>query len=410
MTCNRNHPVRAFRLHAVALGLLAATSAWGQSATVTNGTLNISTGPISADAKVVVGPAPGVVQVFGIAAIGDGAIFNGVRAINFTTGAGEDKLQFDIDSPQSLDLRIDTGSGTAETMISWRVPSTVASAVGTLDIRSGAGATKTFLNLESTAPDFRFGWNMLNGGGNKEVEAKLAYKAGSVNVANDIALSLGGGTHKVAVTVENEASKYGLRMNSGNATELATIVQSPNRTSALNVDLTSSARTTMVDIQSAADALDLALGGNYGPVQNSINYSVVQLRPAAVNARLGLRTGVVNDKIEMKFDGETSRLSLGGFVETGAGNDELKIESNMVSNTTLAVDVGAGSDVAELFFKGPLFLPLPGLPRLLGGDGNDQLRLIAERGATGQQPRIDCGPGFDAVRGFGVILNCETSN
>lgn len=399
-----------FRLGAIAAGLAAATAAWGQSASVTEGTLNVFTGPGSADAKIVVGPTPGFVQIFGVPAIGDGAVFNGVRAISLRTGGAEDKLQFDIDSPQSLDLLVDTGAGYAETMIQWRVPSTAPSAVGTLDVRSTTGQTKTYLNLESFAPDFRLGWNMLGGAGNKEVQAMLMYKTGSQNVGNDFAFNLGGGTHKVAITVENEAAKYGLRMDSGNAAELAAIVQSPNRTQAVTVDVTAAARSTLVDIQSAADALDVGLGGTYAGAANSINYSVVQLRPAAVNARLGLRTGGGTDQIEMKFDGETSRLALGGFVETGGGNDVVKIESNMRTSATATINVGAGNDIAEMFFKTPVFFPLAGLPRMLGGDGNDEIRLVPEQGFSGQSPRIDCGPGSDSVRAVGVILNCETRN
>lgn len=401
-------PCAVFRLGTLAAGLAIATVAWGQSASVTDGTLSIFTGSRSADAKVVVGPTPGFVQIFGVPAIGDGAVFNGVRAIQLRAGGAEDKLQFDIDSPQSLDLLVDTGAGYAETFIQWRVPSTATSAVGTIDVRSGTGQTKTTLNLESFAPDFRLGWNMAGGAGDKEVQAMLMYKTGSRTVDNDFAFNLGGGTHKVAVTVENEAVNYGLRMNSGNAAELAAIVQSPNRSNAVTVDLLSAAPKTAVNITSAADALDVALGGTYAGASNSIHYEVVQLRPAAVNARLGLRTGAGSDQVEMKFDGETSRLALGGFVDTGGGPDKVKIESNMRSSATATINVGAGNDIAELFFKTPVFFPLAGFPRILGGDGNDELRLVPEQGFSGQSPRIDCGPGFDIVRGVGVILNCES--
>lgn len=397
----------ALSTKAIVFGLATFGTAWSQS-TVVDGTLSIFTGPANVNAKFVVGPAAGQVQVFGIGSIGEGAVFQGVRGITLITGAGDDQLEFVIDSPQSLDLVVDTGSGTAETKVQWRVPQSIASAVGSLDLRSGGGSTRTFVEVESAAPDFRFGWNMNGGGGDKQVFGKFDFRPGSRNVTNDIAFSLGGGRHAVSMEVNSEAVRHAMRLNTGAISEISTKISSPNATESLSVDFTTTAPKTALEVQSAANVLNLNLGGNYGPFNNEVLYSVAQTRPGVVTANLGLRTGVVADKLEMNFSGPGSRLSLGGSIVTGGGNDEVKIETDMTASTTLGTDLGTENDRAELLFKGPLFAPLAGLPRILGGDGNDAITLVAEQGFTGQSPRINCGPGTDQVRGFGVILNCET--
>ncbi|MBL0921155.1 MAG: hypothetical protein IBJ10_03390 [Phycisphaerales bacterium] len=58
-----------------------------------------------------------------------------------------------------------------------------------------------------------------------------------------------------------------------------------------------------------------------------------------------------------------------------------------------------------MFFKGTV----TGAPRLLGGNSNDELKIVVD-GPRVCTPFLDGGPGFDKAIGFGTIINCEDIN
>ena len=63
---------------------------------------------------------------------------------------------------------------------------------------------------------------------------------------------------------------------------------------------------------------------------------------------------------------------------------------------------GADADLIDFALKGTI----TGRPRLLGGTGNDELKIAVD-GPRSADPFIDGGPGFDKAFGWGTIINVE---
>jgi hypothetical protein len=337
------------------------------------------------------------------------AVYSNIGAIRVTSGAGFDQIEFDIDSSQSLALALDTGSGDAIVKLQWKVPAGAAATQSTLAMASGGGSVSVELDFESETPSSQFGWTTRFGGGNKALKGKLQFKPGTVDASQNIDFAqLGGGTHQVTLEVDSDAQRADLRLNAGFAQEVNYKVVSDSPSPSLRADTTVRGAKNNVEILSAAASTVTRLAGGTANLSDAeTNYAVVQTVAGAHTATLQhAALGASSSRAKFKFDGPAATLSLGGLVRGSIVADQILIESNMPTATSLAVEAGGGNDTVEFLVAGRLS-GSAGLPRFALGDGDDSLKLAAGAGSSAT-PAIDCGAGNDsATASLGTPSGCE---
>lgn len=365
--------------------LLAAASARAIPVAIDPSTGALSIGnfaPGNWQVKVEVGPAPGQVKVID-RQLSQEYVFGGITRIDARTGAGSEFLEFDIVASQSLALNLDTGSGDASVKIRWKVPPGAAATASTLSMASGAGAVTVELDFESETAQSSFVWANDFGGGNKNIQAQVGFKSGSVDVLKDISFTrLGGGTHRVAVEVDSQASRADLRFDAGFAQEVGYKLTSSDPSASLMLAAATRAVKSAVEVLSAATATRVALRGGFATVsQAEAKYAVTQTAAGSLEAWLDLAPSVASTKIETQFESPSPQLTLGGRIATGSGADTIKVGSNLRTVSSLAISGAGGDDVIEALF----------------GAGSSATTAI------------DCGAGTDVAKAsVGTARNCET--
>lgn len=340
---------------------VVATAAQAQTAvTFVDGRLAVLTNGANQSAKVEVTPAGGV-RLFGFAGVADGASYFGVSAIAVTTGSGADKLEFDIQSSQSLSVALNTGAGDAETVVKWKV---------------------------------------LPGGTTPNVRFDLASRVGGNQLAN--------------IEIDSEATGAAVAVTTGNANEANVKVISDDPSEFLGVTLVSRARKTALDVTSGAARTALDLRGAYTIFPNEVKYNLSQVQTGVVTVATDVTLASGNDLVEANISAPGSTVQLTGNIRGGAGDDLILIDSAARSTIVgLTVAGGIGNDFLDVGVVGRFQLSQTLGARLLGGDGNDTLILTTDTAIVGTGlpndviPVIDGGPGFDLFFAFGQILNCE---
>ncbi len=346
------HPLASAVIFAACASHLPAALAQGAplpiTLDVTTGTLNVGGGaPGSSNLKLEVGPGAGQVRVINNAS-GVAQAFGGVRGIRLATGAGFDEIEFDINASQSLALDVNTGSGDAIVKIQWRVPAGAAATSSSLHMASGGGNVSVELGFESETRTSTFAWSTDFGGGNKLIKAGFAFKPGTQVARKNVSFgNLGGGTHQVLMDVDNDAADARLLLDSGTAQEVLYKVISDTPSTRLDVDTTVRGAKQAIEIVSAAPATNLALRGGTANVSTAETlYSVAHLIGGLLSSTINFDTAGFGSKFEAKFDGSASQLRIGGTLLGSQGNDEIRIDRNMVANSTLVLDCRGGIDSA----------------------------------------------------------------
>ncbi len=397
---------------AVCTALLLGTAAQAQTRLAISqdggGTLFVGNGdPGNRQVKIEVGPGAGQVRVIDAAAPAPQA-YSGIRSIRLATGAGSDQIEFDINASQSLALHIDLGGGHANMKLQWKVPPGAASTVSSLDIVGTAGHVAVELDHESETPASSFQWTGHFGGGNKLIKGSVAFKEGVRLARQNIAFgALGGGTHLVAIEVENKAADAHLLLDTNLAQEVLYKVISPDRSDRMVVDTTVAGTKNAIEILSAAPSTRVRLAGAAAnDVLADTSFAVVQTVPGNLDAQFDYSTFAASSKFNAKFDAAFSTLTLGGRLMGAAGRDEFKLETNARALASLLVDAGDGDNAVDVLVSGALLATTTPL-RLVTGAGNDLINLLAGPGSTAV-PLIDCGAGTDTAKaGIGRAIGCE---
>lgn len=343
------------------LSLLAATAAAQTLVDSSGGRLSLTTPGGDQSLKVEVGPA-GAARVFGFPGIPDGREFSGLTGLNVVTGGGRDKVELDIETALSFDVRVDTQGGDSETKVKWKV---------------------------------------LAGGAPSTASVQLA--------------SLTSGAQLAAVEVDSEASSATVSIDARSASELAAKVNSSVISDALRVVLSAGAPKAQFEVSSAASALELDLTAGRVARPNELGFAIAQSRPASVRVNWGIATGASADKVEAKVAAAGSTVTQLGLVQTAGGDDTVLFETEGFSTVSgLTLNGGGGSDTLAQVIKGRYQLSQTVGTRMLGGAGDDRLILTTDTGIYGTGlPNdvfevIDCGPGIDQFNAFGIIRGCES--
>jgi hypothetical protein len=343
------------------LTLLAGTATAQTTATVAGGRLTVTTGNADQSAKVEMKSGPGVALLFGFQGIPDGTRFTGLTAVTVNTGSGFDKVEFDIESNQSWDIRLNTGAGSAETRVQWKLlpsPSLITASV-----------TKSSL-------------------------------AGGVQLSSD--------------EFDVETQNAQINLNTGSANEVNAKILADDPMNTLGLSFTSTGAKTNLEVASAANIVDIAARGTHSAPLNEVKYVINSLRGGA-QARLftDVTLGSGDDKFEGLLNNPTGTNTLRGTIRSGAGNDFVQVLADATSSVNgLTLQGGAGNDYLAIMIKNVMQLSQTLGTSILAGDGDDFLILTADiiRGTglpNDVTSIIDGGTGFDLYNAFGIIRNCE---
>lgn len=346
---------------AAATAILAFSASAQTSVSVSGGRLSLTTPSGDQSVKVEVSGS-GLARVFGFPGIADGTPYGGLSGVTVTTGAGNDKVEFELLSSQSFDVRVDTGVGSAETKVKWKI------------------------------------------------------LAGGFAPAANIAVSgIEGQTRLVEVDLESESNRAAVSIDTGSANQVAAKVISSNASEFLRVAFAAAAPRTSLEVGSNASALEVDVRGGATPAADELAYKVLQSRRAEVSVNWAIDTGAGEDKVDALVSASGSNVTQRGTVLTRAGNDTVQFETDAFSTVTgLTINGGPGADLLAQVIKGRFQSSQTLRTLMLGGDGDDQLILTTDTGIFGTGlpndtfPLIDCGLGIDRFDAFGLIRACES--
>lgn len=349
------------RIAAAAAILIPGASAQ-TAAIVSGGRLSLTTPGRDQSVKVEVSGS-GLARVFGFPGIADGTPYGGLSGVSVTTGSGNDKVEFEILTAHSFDVRIDTGFGAAESKVKWRI---------------------------------------LSGG---------------VGPAANIAIAGAEGQSRlVGVEIESQSNQAAVSIDAGSATDVAAKVVSPNASDSLRVAFGATAPKASLELESSASALEVDVRGGATAGADELVYKITQNRRAEVNVNWAIDTGGGADKVEASITAPGSNVTHRGSVLTRAGNDTVQIDTEGFSTVTgLVLNGGPGADRLAQIIKGRFQASQTLRTSMLGADGDDELILTTDTGIFGTGlpndlfPIIDCGLGFDRHNAFGLVRpSCES--
>jgi hypothetical protein len=311
--------------------------------------LALSGAPSNSSAKVVVGPAAGRVEVYGMPGIADGAVFTGIQKLTWFTGPGFPNLQVEVTQSSDFDVDIETGAGDATVQTKWIIPAGASSVLTpSLNIKTGPGSKKVEVQVESFAQNVDFSYVGLMGAGLTESKNQLQFKQGSQNVNALVDIRFGAATgNKGEIIVDNEARNFNLNLDAHLMSELNTIIVGDDPADSANVNFNSSlpAAGGKIGFEMLSAAPKVAVNHNIkgGASLNEINLGLTTLSRAQISSKVNATTFSAADKIGLKYDGlETSTLNLSGAINSGAGDDEVALLTKGILNSTLALDCSGG--------------------------------------------------------------------
>lgn len=346
---------------AMALLVLAGGSSAQTTVSVVSGRLTLTTNNTEQNVKVEMKEAAGVARVFGFQGIADGTAYTGINAVTINTGSARDRVEFDVESVQSMDLRINSGAGDLESKTQWKILNTPGAV--------NAGVTYT---------------------------------------------SAGTGLKLVNVEFDNETQNARIAIDTGNAGEVNAKVLSDDPSNSLNVGFNARGAKTSFELASAAGTLDVNLRGTHATNFSEVKHVIGQLRPGTVRVNNDVTLSAGNDKLESKISAPGSNTTITGNSRGGSGDDIVLYEVEGVSIVNgLTIDGGAGNDFLSNQTKGVFQLSQTIGANIFAGPGDDFLILTTDTAIRGTglpndvQNTIDGGDGFDLYNAFGFIRNCE---
>jgi hypothetical protein len=342
----------------------AVSSASAQTTvSIANGRLTLGTNNTDQNVKVEMKEGTGIARVFGFQGIADGTAYSGISAVTVNTGTGNDQVDFDIESRQSRDIRINTRAG----------------------------------NLQSKTQ-----WKILRNSGSGPVNARVTY----TGLPAPISL--------VEVAIDNETANSVINVDTGTAGDVSAKVLSDDLANNLTVGFNARGAKTNFELASNASVLNVALRGTHGTNFSEVNHLISQLRPATVQVSNDITLSGGNDKLDSKIAAPGSNITITGTTRGGNGNDEILYETEGVSVVNgLTLDGGAGNDYLSNQTKGIFQLSQTIGANVSAGAGADRVILTTDTSIRGTGlpddiiPNIDCGTGSDLFNAFGFINNCE---
>ncbi|GAB4213870.1 MAG: hypothetical protein OHK0012_10810 [Synechococcales cyanobacterium] len=335
---------------------LIALAEGERSATVTSGKLNFTFLFGVSNARIVVGPTRGRVQVFGLPGITEGKVYNQIRAINWVSGTGDETIQFEVTQAADFDIAVDAGTGNVEIQTQWIIPAGGAAQITpSFSLKTGPGQKKLQMDLDSSAANVVFGLTTRFGAGEALFKGDLAFKQGSVNARGNIDLQFSGANTDFAeLLIDNEATNLNLTIAPWFMKELVTKIVSDDPSSSTRTTFRprtqSGGSKVLFEKVSAASTVAVNYGITGGAGADEITLGLNTLVPAQVTSDVTMALGQGNDKLDLKYDGAAT-LALSGPIQLEGGDDEAKLNYNGVTSYQLTLSCGAGIDKAVGFFS-----------------------------------------------------------
>ncbi len=304
-------------------------------------------------AKVIVGPARGRVEVFGLPGVVDGTVYNGISAINWKSGTGDDSVQFEVTQAEDFDIAVDTGTSNSDVQAKWIIPAGSSAVITpSFSLKTGPGSHRVAVDLESFARDVNFALTGRMGAGDTEFKSGLQFKQGSVNAAATVDWLFGASSNnKAELSVDNEARNLDLNLSPRLMNELVTKIVGDDPADRARVNFSpvtpSGGGKIGFEMISSAPLIDLNYDVRGGAGMDDVNLGLTTLGIANVTSNVALDLGQSNDKLEVKYDGQTSNANVfTGAFALGGGDDEAKLEFRGVTNYGFGLDCGDGTDKA----------------------------------------------------------------
>jgi hypothetical protein len=327
-----------------------------QNATVTEGVLNLNFAFGVPSAKIIVGPAQGRVEVFGLTGIPDGSVYTGIKAINWTSGTGDDAIQLEVTQATDFDVTINTGTSNAAVQAKWIIPAgTTTTITPSLNLATGPGMKNVQVDLESFTRNVNFDLVGRMGAGATDFKGNLQFKQGSQSATAKVDFRFSGVREdKAELLVDNEARRLNLTLSPSLMSELVTKIVSddPSDFARVNFRPTANAGGSKIGFELTSSAPQVTLNhtvrGGAGPDEAKL--SLTTLNPASVTSGVNMDFGQGNDKLELKYDGLPSNQNVfTGPINLGGGDDEAKLEFRGLTNYAFSLDCGDGTDKATGF-------------------------------------------------------------
>ncbi len=305
------------------------------------------------NAKVVVGPAKGAVQIFGAPGLADGTSYANVQGITYQGGAGNSQLQFEVTQSNDFDIVVNTGVGDAQVQAKYIIPAGATTKITpSVTLNLGAGQKKVEVQVESFTRDIDF--NVLGnlGAGATEWKGEMQFKQGSQNANAMIDINFGDSPfNKAELVIDNEARNLNVNIAPKLMQELITKIlgDDPSDTTNVTFSPTTPAGGGKVGFEmiSRSPVVNLDYNVIGGAGMNDINLGLTTIDRATITSKANVKLGASNDKLEMKYNGlPNSTNLLSGTLDFGAGNDEAKLEALGTTTNGFIVDCGTGFDKA----------------------------------------------------------------
>jgi hypothetical protein len=328
-----------------------------QNATVSAGVLSFDFAFGVPGAKIVVGPAQGRVEVFGLPGIPDGNVYTGINAINWASGTGDDAIQLEVTQATDFDITINTGTSNAAVQTKWIIPAGATTTITpSLNLTTGPGAKNVQVDLESFTRNVNFALVGRMGAGATDFKGNLQFKQGGQSAAANIDFRFSGVREdKAELLIDNEARRLNLTLSPSFMSELVTKVVSddPSDVARVNFRPRANAGGSKLGFEMTSSApqvtLNHTVAGGAGPDEATL--ALTTLNTASVTSNVNMSLGQGNDKLELKYDGLPSNQNVfSGPINLGGGDDEAKLEFRGVTNYGFSLDCGEGTDKATGFF------------------------------------------------------------
>lgn len=308
--------------------------------------------------EIEVGPVPGEVRVYGVNGASEWGSFSGVTAIDLTTGAAQDYVEFRVFAPVAPDIAIDTGAGNSDVKIIYQLPGGTEPASTDVSHVGAGGNDKTAFIVESLGADLAASWSVSHGNGFNDALVQINSPEDTASLAVDLFAGFGSGDDKLDVQVVH-----------------------------------------------AAAFLDLAIVGRMFGGNDTFTLGTDGLTTTSLLTHLDVNLGGGSDTATTEFVSRGGASAITGVINGALGDDFLGIKLEGDGRIGARLVGGAGNDYLDMYAKGRV----GGRPRLLAGAGDDFLKLVID-GPRVAQPYLDGGVGYDEAIGFGTIVNVEKIN
>lgn len=307
----------------------------------TGSTLDITVGNGTFDVTIETGPVAGHVRLYNVPGVPDGTLFTGVNLIRYTSGTGPDRIQLRQKGAVLPSVRINGGSGALDVDADIDVDFTLTPVTSSLHIDGTGGNGLIKLLLESDANDLTLDWRTTLGAGAHEVNQVILSDDPTYRMAGTVLVDLGAGYSKNNTVVKSMAqvNTLTLTLDAGTTGELSLetdhIRPSP---ATANVSLSGASKVTW---KWGGQTTTLNVTGNVIGSAQPEEFNI-ELMAGQVSGTLSVPANDGADKVNVIVKGNSN---LGGNVNGGAANDELKVLFDGVYSGTLVLDGGPGQDL-----------------------------------------------------------------